>query len=94
MALDIHIHDVDCVSDNHTLPYTRKLNWDEICKTLAEMDYQGDFAYEVRSFFSPYMEDDFLPIAVKFAEQVGRSLIRKIESIQYIIAFTRIIITF
>lgn len=75
----LHVHDVDCVSDNHTLPYTRKLNWDEICKTLAETDYQGDFTYEVRSFFSPYMEDDFIPIAVKFAEQVGRSLIRKIE---------------
>ena len=75
----LHVHDVDCVSDNHTLPYTRKLNWDDICKTLAEVGYNGDFTYEAGNFYSCYMEDDFIPVAAKFAEQVGRSLIRKIE---------------
>ena len=75
----LHVHDVDCVSDNHTLPYTRKLDWDDICKTIADVGYEGSFNYEAGNFYSRYMEDDFIPVAAKFAEQVGRSLIRKIE---------------
>lgn len=75
----LHVHDVDCVGDNHTLPYTRVLDWDDICRTLAQTGYSGSFNFEAGNFYSRYMEDDFIPIAAKFAEQVGRSLIRKIE---------------
>ena len=79
----LHVHDVDCVGDNHTLPYTRLLDWDDICKTLAEVGYEGCFNYEAGNFYSRYMEDDFIPVAAKFAEQVGRSLIRKIERFRH-----------
>ena len=75
----LHIQDVDCIGDNHTLPYTRILDWDDICKTIAEIEYEGAFNFEAGNFYSCYMEDDFIPVAAKFAEQVGRSLIRKIE---------------
>lgn len=75
----LHIHDVDFVNDNHVLPYTGKIDWNEVCKVLADSGYDGDFTYEACNFFSPYMDDDFIPIAAKFAEQVGRSLIKKIE---------------
>jgi len=59
--------------------HSRNLNWDDICKALAEVEYNGDFTYETGNFYSCYMEDSFIPVAAKFAEQVGRSLIRKIE---------------
>ena len=73
----LHIQDVDRVGDNHTLPYTRILDWDDICKTSAEIGYEGTFNFEAGNFYSRYMDDDFIPVAAKFAEQVGRSLIRK-----------------
>ncbi|MBQ7120181.1 MAG: sugar phosphate isomerase/epimerase [Oscillospiraceae bacterium] len=75
----LHVHDVDFVNDNHILPYTGKMDWNEVCKALTDVGYDGDFTYEACNFFSPYMDDDFIPIAAKFAEEVGRSLIRKIE---------------
>ena len=56
-----------------------ELSGRELCKTLAEIGYEGAFNYEAGNFYSRYMEDDFIPIAAKFAEQVGRSLIRIIE---------------
>ncbi len=77
----LHIHDVDRKNDNHALPYTGALDWNEICKALAEVNYDGDFTYEACNFFSPYMDDDFIPVAAKFAEQAGRSLMRKIENV-------------
>ena len=75
----LHIHDVDYINDSHALPYTGKLDWNSICKALAETDYQGDFTYEACNFFSEQMDDELVPIAAKYAEQVGRSLIGKIE---------------
>lgn len=76
----LHVHDVDYVNDNHTLPYHAKLNWDEICKSIADINYKGDFTFEAGSFYSVYMDDDFIPVATKYMHDVGRSLIKKIES--------------
>ena len=47
----LHIHDNDYTRDQHSLPYLGKLNWPEIAKALGEIDYQGDFTYEVNGVF-------------------------------------------
>lgn len=75
----LHVHDVDLRNDNHTLPYAGRINWNSVCRALAEINYNGNLTFEASGFLSEYMDDDFIPVAVKYMEQVGRSLIRKIE---------------
>ena len=76
----LHVHDNTALDDAHQIPYFGTINWDNVCKALAEINYTGNFTFESNSFTNQYMDDDFIPIAYKYLEQVGRSLIKKIES--------------
>ena len=75
----LHVHDVDYLSDTHTLPYMSKLNWEEITLALGEIDYQGDWTFEADNFFRCY-DEEYLAFAVKFMHDTGRHLIRKVEA--------------
>lgn len=74
----LHVHDVDYLNDNHTLPFTRKLDWGAITNALADIDYIGDFTYEADSFLVNY-PDEMLPVALKFMHDTGRQLIKMKE---------------
>lgn len=77
----LHVHDNDYLGDDHTLPGFGEMNWDEITKALAEIDYTGNFTFEADNFLDSVGSD---PKAVKAAltimEVTGRNLISKIES--------------
>ena len=77
----LHIHDNDGVADLHKLPGTVSMNWDNICKALKDIDYKGNFTFEVNGYLNPY-SDDFVPTALKFLHDVGRHFISKINSYQ------------
>lgn len=70
----LHVHDVDGIHDNHTLPYFGIADWDRIMKALSEIDYKGELTYEADSFLrkTPY---ELMPLYLKFMEQTGRHLI-------------------
>ncbi len=74
----LHVHDNDNLHDSHTLPYLMEMDWDSILKALGEIDYKGNFTYEAGCFFEGFPED-LLPACLRFAHDVGRSMIRKIE---------------
>ncbi len=74
----IHAHDVDYISDSHTLPGTAKLNWENICRALAEIDYKGVFTLEADMFFKGFPEEEYLTIA-KFMLNIARMWSEKIE---------------
>ena len=84
----MHVHDVDGMHDNHTLPYfgaiyewdshmgeyTGGVNWKRFVQTLAKLGYAGDFTFEADKFFYK------LPVecsvdASRFMAEVGRYLI-------------------
>lgn len=76
--LALHVHDVDYKDDNHTLPYTQKIKWDEVTLALSEIDYQGDLTFEAGVFVKKFpqvvwKEASLLQVAV------GRHLISEIE---------------
>ncbi len=75
----LHIHDNDFVSDSHTLPYTMKMDWQSIITALGEIDYQGNFTYEADMFMGKF-PTDLAPACMKFMCEVGRSMMKKIES--------------
>lgn len=75
----LHVHDVDLLHDNHTLPFLQKLDWDSVTKALADIDYQGDFTFEAENFtrcFPKELQED----ACKFMERTGRYLIRQVDA--------------
>lgn len=75
----LHVHDNDFFEDNHTLPFTSKIDFDNVCKALAKANYNEDFTYEIAKFFTT-MPDPLIPSALKFAHDVGRYLISTIEN--------------
>lgn len=75
----LHIHDNDYRSDQHLLPYLGKLNWMEIAKALGEIDYQGDFTYEVKGTLVSDCDEGFVKIGAKYMADVGKHIISEIE---------------
>ena len=72
----LHVHDNDYRVDRHALPYLGRIDWNEITKALGEIDYQGDFTYEVNltTFMSKFMSEELIPTAMRYAHDVGRHL--------------------
>lgn len=74
----LHIHDNDKVHDLHNLPFTRSIDFKEITRALAEIDYKGDFTLE-SGFFIRYFDGHLAKDAYRMMAQVGHRLIQMIE---------------
>ena len=75
----LHIHENDYQGDLHVMPYAGKMNWKELMISLGEIDYTGDFTYELSGSYVDTADDDFLPIAVKYAYDVAKYLMGIID---------------
>ena len=75
----LHIHDNDFSNDNHFLPYLGKQDWDDITKALGEIDYAGDFTYEVSTSLSATAPENITAAVIKLWGTVGKDLVRKVE---------------
>ena len=75
----LHVHDNDYISDQHSIPGQGKINWEEVCRALGEIDYDGELTYEA-SNFQRHFPDDMIPIALKFMVDIGEHLCQKIDS--------------
>ena len=74
----LHVHDVDYISDLHTLPGVGKIKWNRVCRALAEIDYKGVFTYEADGFLCRF-DPEHYPAATKFMADTARYLVAKIE---------------
>lgn len=74
----IHVHDVNYLDDNHTLPFMKKLDWDSITAALGEIDYPGDFTFEADFFLRPFPRE-LLPKAARLMVRTGRYLMEQVE---------------
>ena len=74
----IHAHDVDYVSDLHTLPGAAKINWDHVARALGEIDYKGVFNMEADQFFVGFMEEHY-PAVTRFMADTARVIANKID---------------
>lgn len=50
----LHVHDNDFNRDRHTLPGLGKLNWTEIMRALADIDYKGYLTLECDNFLTHF----------------------------------------
>ena len=74
----LHVHDVDYINDSHTLPGQGKLDWEEICRTLAEIGYDGDFTLEADCFTKNYPPELLLQ-ATRFMSEVAKYYAGRVE---------------
>ena len=74
----VHVHDNDCLSDQHTLPYLGRIDWERLYSSLRKIHYSGDFTFEVSTLFSN-MPAELVPDALKFLCSVGRYMIARFE---------------
>lgn len=75
----LHVHDNDYRGDRHQLPYIGSMDWAKITQSLGEIDYQGDFTYENGWAFLSGMDEEFIPIALRYMADVGRHLMTLID---------------
>lgn len=75
----LHVHDNDYRGDQHLLPYLGKLDWMGIAKALGEIDYQGDFTYEVKGTVVAECDEGFVPIGAKFMADIGKHIMAEID---------------
>ena len=76
----LHIHDVDYIHDNHTLPGIQKLDFSKILEALKDIDYDGDFTLEADCFLAGF-EKEFIPTAARFMADRARFLANRFESL-------------
>lgn len=77
----LHVHDNNGKDDSHVMPFTpfcSTINWEEVCKALAEIDYKGDFTFEAENSYLGTNAEN-IHIAVKHLHDIGRYLIGRIE---------------
>ena len=77
----LHVHDVDYVSDCHTMPFMESLDWDAVAAALAQIRYEGNFTFEADNFLIK-MPRELMPEASRLMAQTGRYLIGRIEALQ------------
>ncbi len=77
----LHVHDNDLHGDDHTIPFQGRMDWDAITRALADVDYAGDFTYEVGGKFLKYYAGDkeLMSCAFRLMEITGRRLIAMVE---------------
>ena len=74
----IHAHDVDYVSDLHTLPGAAKIKWDSVARALGEIEYKGVFNMEADCFYNGFMEEHY-PTVTKFMADTAKTIVNKIN---------------
>ncbi len=74
----LHVHDVDYVHDNHTLPGVLSIDWDAVCRALGEIGYRGDLTLEADAFLRGFGRD-FAPTACAFMAARARYLANAID---------------
>ena len=75
----LHVHDVDYVSDLHTLPGTARVDHYAVARALGEIDYKGEYTLEADNFLVNY-SNEHKPIAAKFMADTARHFANVVDS--------------
>jgi sugar phosphate isomerase/epimerase len=77
----LHIHDNDYKGDQHQLPYMGRIDWNKVTEALGEIDYDGDFTYEIGTFNRlNRVGEELAPVELKYMADIGKYLVSKIEA--------------
>lgn len=77
-----HVHDNMGNWDSHLTPFRGSINWFDIMRTLAEMNYQHDFSFEVKRIITPGVPEYIKTSLWRHLKVVGDYLITLYENAQ------------
>lgn len=69
-----HVSDNIGIQDDHILPYYGYTDWTEIMQVLKEINYQGDFTYEIHRYTTQLPDALVIP-ALRYSIEVGNYLL-------------------
>lgn len=69
-----HISDYNTVRNDHILPFSGLVDWQEVMDGLRLADYQGDFTYEIHNF-TANMPEAGIMTALKHSIAIGNYLL-------------------
>ena len=64
----LHIHDNDCLHDDHQIPFSMAIDFIPVVKALKEIDYKGYFTLEADQFMKAYNRKNAFEGVVKLKE--------------------------
>lgn len=73
-----HVSDNIGIQNDHILPYYGYTNWTEIMQILKEINYQGDFTYEIHHYTAQLPDALVIP-ALRYSVEVGNYLLSLVE---------------
>ena len=73
----LHVHDNDFNGDQHTLPFTRNMNFELIPAALHDIGYEGDFTFEADNFLK-VLPPELMMDASIYMCKVGRYLMKRV----------------
>lgn len=74
----LHINDNRGEKDEHQLPYLGNISWEPLMLALKEVEYAGDFTYEV-VYFTPGFDPRLHGEAMEFFCKVARHLVSMLQ---------------
>lgn len=74
----LHVHDTDFLTDSHTMPFLKSIDFGSVVAALAEIGYKGDFTFEPDYYFTSFPKPLYTS-ALKLLCDVGRYLISELE---------------
>lgn len=69
-----HVSDNMGIQNDHILPFSGSTDWNQIMRILKEINYQGDFTYEIHRYTAQLPDALVLP-ALKYSVEVGNYLL-------------------
>ena len=75
----LHVHDNDTFDDWHFPPFTLDLNWTEIAKALADIDYKGYITLESDNILAD-IPTELYPSMLRYMHDAARHLANMVES--------------
>lgn len=72
----LHLNDNNFRTDDHLIPYQGLIDWESVCKALADICYDGDFTFEALHLYEGFHQE-FYPVAAKYLHDVGRYMISR-----------------
>lgn len=76
----LHVHDNNYKEDQHKVPYSGLIDWNCVTQALGEINYRGNFTYELDLL--PVIENldpELVPAALKYLANIGHHLIDLVE---------------
>lgn len=74
----LHVHDNDLRHDSHLLPFAGGIDWEKVCKVLADINYQGDMTFE-SCYGIKRMPVELTEQTLRYMREIGEYLIERIK---------------